>query len=76
MPPGGGDVKIGLPGNTDAPLTLSAGRYHYSELLKSGVKLYERRDALLHAKNAAIDNVWSTVGSIKWTSGAFQATTR
>lgn len=27
------------------------------------VKVYERRNALLHAKTAVIDNVWSTVGS-------------
>jgi cardiolipin synthase len=27
------------------------------------VKLYERRDVLLHAKTAVIDGVWSTVGS-------------
>jgi len=59
----GVDVKLVLPGNTDASLTLSAGRYYYSDLLKSGVKLYERRDVLLHAKTAVIDNVWSTVGS-------------
>ena len=59
----GVDVKIVLPGSTDVSLTLSAGRYHYSGLLKSGVKIYERRDALLHAKTAVIDNVWSTVGS-------------
>jgi cardiolipin synthase len=59
----GVDVKIVLPGNTDVSLVLSAGRYYYSELLKSGVKLYERHDALLHAKTAVIDNVWSTVGS-------------
>jgi cardiolipin synthase len=31
--------------------------------LKAGVKLYERRNALLHAKTAVIDGVWSTVGS-------------
>jgi cardiolipin synthase len=59
----GVDVKLVLPGNTDTSLTLNAGRYYYSELLKSGVKLYERRDVLLHAKTAVIDNVWSTVGS-------------
>ncbi|MGA8753725.1 phospholipase D-like domain-containing protein [Candidatus Deferrimicrobium sp.] len=59
----GVDVKLVLPGNTDTSLTLSAGRYYYSELLKSGVRLYERRDVLLHAKTAVIDNVWSTVGS-------------
>jgi cardiolipin synthase len=27
------------------------------------VKVYERRNALLHAKTAVIDEVWSTVGS-------------
>ena len=59
----GVDVKIVLPGTTDSSLTLDAGRYHYSELLKAGVKLYERRNVLLHAKTAVIDNVWSTVGS-------------
>lgn len=59
----GVDVKLVLPGNTDTSLTLAAGRYHYSGLLKSGVKIYERRDVLLHAKTAVIDNVWSTVGS-------------
>jgi cardiolipin synthase A/B len=31
--------------------------------LKAGVKIYERRNALLHAKTAVIDGVWSTVGS-------------
>ena len=56
-------MKIVLPGTTDSSLVLNAGRYYYSELLKSGVKLYERRDVMLHAKTAVIDNVWSTVGS-------------
>ncbi len=27
------------------------------------MKIYERRNALLHAKTAVIDGVWSTVGS-------------
>lgn len=38
-------------------------RYNYSGLLKAVVKIYERRNALLHAKTAVIDEVWSTVGS-------------
>jgi len=59
----GVDVKIVLPGTTDSSLTMNAGRYYYSDLLKSGVKLYRRRDVLLHSKTAVIDNVWSTVGS-------------
>jgi cardiolipin synthase len=59
----GVDVKIILPATSDSSLSLSAARYHYSELLKAGVKLYERRNVLLHAKTAVIDGVWSTVGS-------------
>ncbi len=59
----GVEVKIVLPGITDSSIALYAGRHFYSRLLKSGVKLYERRGALLHAKTAVIDGVWSTVGS-------------
>jgi cardiolipin synthase len=57
------DVKIILPSMSDSPLAFYAGKYYYSDLLKSGVKLYERRNVILHAKTAVIDGVWSTVGS-------------
>jgi cardiolipin synthase len=59
----GVDVKIILPGFTDSQLALIAQRHCYSELLKSGVKIYEHSTSLLHAKTAVIDHVWSTVGS-------------
>ena len=59
----GVDVKIILPGITDSQLSLYAQRYHYSGLLKSGVKIYEHSTSLLHAKTAVVDKVWSTVGS-------------
>jgi cardiolipin synthase len=59
----GVDVKLVLPSSTDSALVFHAGRAHYSELLKANVKLYERRDALLHVKTAVIDGVWSSVGS-------------
>ena len=60
----GVDVKIILPGASDSVLVFYAGRSYYSHLLKSGVKLYERRtDSMLHAKTAVIDSIWSTVGS-------------
>jgi cardiolipin synthase len=59
----GVDVKIILPGISDSALVLHAQRYHYSGLLKSGVKIFEHGNSLLHAKTAVIDKVWSTVGS-------------
>ncbi len=66
----GADVKIILPAKTDSGLIFHAGRSYYTALLKSGVKIYERGAALLHAKTALIDGVWSTVGStnLDWRS--------
>src|SRR5690606_33113951 len=45
----GVDVRLILPANTDSWGTLQAGRSNYARLLASGVKIYERRGALLHA---------------------------
>nr|WP_244240466.1 phospholipase D-like domain-containing protein [Achromobacter agilis] len=68
----GVDVALVLPGFSDSSLVFHAGRSHYADLLEAGVKLYERRDALLHAKTAVVDGVWSTVGSsnMDWRSFA------
>jgi cardiolipin synthase len=59
----GVDVKLIVPSTSDILLALQAQRYNYSELLKAGVKIYEYRNAMMHAKTAVIDDVWSTVGS-------------
>jgi cardiolipin synthase len=66
----GVDVRLVLPGKSDASVAFHAGRSHYSALLRAGVKIYERRDAMLHAKTATIDGVWSCVGStnLDWRS--------
>jgi len=66
----GVDVRLILPSHTDSGSTFHAGRSHYSALLKAGVKIYERRGALLHSKTALIDGVWSCVGStnLDWRS--------
>jgi len=59
----GVDVRLVLPGRTDSALVFHAGRSNYDELLRDGVIIFERRDALMHSKTAVIDGVWSTVGS-------------
>ena len=66
----GVDVKLILPSQSDSEVVFHAGRAHYSTLLKAGVKIFERGGALLHAKTALIDGVWSTVGStnLDWRS--------
>ncbi|HMC17461.1 MAG TPA: phospholipase D-like domain-containing protein, partial [Albitalea sp.] len=66
----GVDVKLLLPSKTDSALIFHAGRSYYDELLEAGVRIYERKAALLHSKTVLIDGVWSTVGStnLDWRS--------
>ncbi len=63
-------VKLILPSKTDSWLVFHAGRAHYARLLKSGIKIYERRGAVLHSKTALVDGVWATIGStnLDWRS--------
>ena len=59
----GVDVKIVLPGVSDSGLVFYAGHALYDQLLENGVKIYQLKLAVLHAKTAVIDSTWSTVGS-------------
>lgn len=66
----GVDVQFILPSKTDSWVVFHAGRSHYDDLLDAGIKIYERRGAVLHSKTATIDGVWSTIGStnLDWRS--------
>jgi cardiolipin synthase len=66
----GVDVRLVLPSHTDSWTVFHAGRSHYTKLLRAGVKIHERRGAVMHSKTASIDGVWSTVGStnLDWRS--------
>ncbi len=69
----GVDVELIVPGESTSDSSLKAGRSYYEELMDTGVKIYERKNAILHAKTAVIDGVWSTVGSsnLDWRSVLF-----
>ncbi len=56
-------VEVIVGGSTDVKPALYATRALYSKFLKAGVRIYEWRDKVLHAKTAVIDGEWSTVGS-------------
>jgi len=66
----GVDVRLILPSRSDSGLAFHAGRSYYTQLLKGGVKIHERRGTPLHVKTAMIDGVWSCVGSsnLDWRS--------
>lgn len=66
----GVQVELVLPGRSDFALILHAGRSYYTQMLECGIKLFEMERAVMHAKTAVIDGVFSTVGSsnLDWRS--------
>jgi cardiolipin synthase len=66
----GVDVRMILPSTTDSRAAAYAAHSHYEKLLRGGVRIFERRGALLHAKAVVVDGVWSRVGSsnLDWRS--------
>jgi cardiolipin synthase len=59
----GVDVRLLVPGSTDIPLLQAFTRVGYRPLLEAGVRVYEWRGSMLHAKTAVTDDRWARVGS-------------
>jgi cardiolipin synthase len=57
------DVRLLLPAHNDSVAALAVQRFTYAELLKAGVKIYEREGVILHSKTVIVDASWSAVGS-------------
>lgn len=63
----GVDVRILTAGtHTDIPLARLAGRAHYTDLLRAGVRIYEYRPTMVHAKTLVADGRWATVGTMNF----------
>ena len=59
----GVDVRLLVPGANDVVLMRSLMRASYRPLLEAGVRVFEWRGPMLHAKSAVADSRWSRVGS-------------
>ena len=59
----GVDVRLLVPGSSDIPLLRPISRAGYRPLLECGVRVYEWRGSMLHAKTAVVDDHWARVGS-------------
>ncbi|ROZ65838.1 phosphatidylserine/phosphatidylglycerophosphate/cardiolipin synthase family protein [Kocuria soli] len=59
----GVDVRIMVPMDSNHVLADWGSRGFYVTLLKAGVTLLLYKDAMIHAKTATIDGMWSTVGT-------------
>ncbi len=56
-------VRLILPSVSDSPTSLAAGHAAYDDLLQAGVQIFELHGEVLHSKLAAVDGVWTLIGS-------------
>lgn len=68
---GGVETVIILPEANNHPEIKFASRYRYVELMKAGVKIYERRAPFSHSKLFLVDDAWASVGSANWDMRTF-----
>jgi cardiolipin synthase A/B len=59
----GVDVRLLVPGSSDIPLLRPLSQTGYRPLLEAGVRLFEWKGPMLHAKTAVADGAWARVGS-------------
>lgn len=57
------DVRIIVPAESNHIVADWLSRGFYSQLLRSGVRLFLYQGAMVHAKTATIDGQWSTIGT-------------
>ena len=59
----GVDVRLLVPGGTDIPILRPLSRAGYRPLLEAGVRVFEWKGPMLHAKTAVADGKWARIGS-------------
>jgi cardiolipin synthase len=59
----GVDVCVMVPGHSDVRLIEWATLYVLRRIARRGVKIFLWRGAMMHAKTATVDAIWSTIGS-------------
>ncbi|HEU0003993.1 MAG TPA: phosphatidylserine/phosphatidylglycerophosphate/cardiolipin synthase family protein [Ktedonobacteraceae bacterium] len=59
----GVDVRILIPESSNHPLADWLARGYYRQCLEGGIRLLLYQNAMVHAKTATIDGIWSTVGT-------------
>jgi cardiolipin synthase A/B len=66
-------VRVLVPGRlTDQRFVRLASRRMYHELLSGGVRVYEYRPSMTHAKALMVDNTWAVIGTTNIDNRSFE----
>lgn len=68
----GVQTTIVFPARNDSWIVGAASRSHYAELLDAGVKIFEYRPGLLHAKSLTLDGEITLIGSANMDRRSFE----
>jgi hypothetical protein len=67
----GVDVRLLLPSTSDIGWIAAASRTMYGALIDAGIRVFEWRGPMLHAKTAVADGLWTRVGSTNLNAGSW-----
>jgi cardiolipin synthase len=66
-------VRVLVPGRlADQRLVRLASRRMYRELFHAGIRLFEYRPAMMHAKVLVVDNAWAVIGTTNIDNRSFE----
>jgi len=68
---GGVDTAVVVPRANNFRTVKYASRFRYRELMRAGVKIYEREPPFSHSKLFVVDGIWACVGSANWDMRTF-----
>jgi len=69
----GVNITIIVPGSaTDQKWVRLASRRMWGQLLEAGVRIFEYRDTMMHAKVLVVDGVWSVMGTTNMDNRSFE----
>lgn len=59
----GVDVRVLVPWESNHVIADWLARHHFERCLRNGVRIFGYQGAMIHAKTATIDGLWSTIGT-------------
>ena len=68
----GVDVRLLVPEKSDSRVVTAAARSYFDELIRSGVKVFEYHQSMLHSKTMVVDSMLGIIGTANFDNRSFR----